>query len=120
MASRTPRFAAALVVAAAFGASAAAATTAGASASADTVRCGHIGFTPNSDDLATRIRATGVSCRKARGLVRRVRERHDFVSGPRRFRAGGYRCRVVTEEMGLAIGHYRCRAGATRVAWDKS
>ena len=75
--------------------------------------CGHIAFTPNSDDIATRIRAEGVTCRTARRFVRAV-DGH----APRRFR--GYRCTRKELDTALTQWRYRCTDGGKLIRWVKS
>jgi hypothetical protein len=91
-------------------------------AESEPVACESIGFTPDSEDMASEIRATATSCADAEELVRHVHSdmRHDFASGPRRFEALGYDCEVVTEEQELPVGHYSCIDAAARVTWDKT
>ncbi|HYH49113.1 MAG TPA: hypothetical protein VEG38_06155, partial [Acidimicrobiia bacterium] len=52
-------------------------------ATAASTKCQPIGFTPNSDDVAADITATGLDCAEASALVRRAREQHDPVAGRR-------------------------------------
>jgi hypothetical protein len=84
------------------------------------VACGDIVFTPASSDMATGIVATGVTCTEASGLVRTVRDQHNFVSGPRSFTAAGWACTVVTEDVSIPVGHYSCARGDAEVTWDKT
>jgi hypothetical protein len=84
------------------------------------VACGDIAFAPASDDMATNVVATGVPCAEATGLVRTVRDQHNFVSGPRSFTAAGWACTVVTEDVTLPVGHYSCTRGDDKVTWDKT
>jgi hypothetical protein len=86
-----------------------------ASASAATRDCGQVGFTPQSDDVAGQITATGVTCRDARRLVRRTEGRPGS-------RFGRWRCssRKVDDPMGLAHSVYRCRLSTRRfVRWNR-
>ena len=76
-------------------------------------RCGQIAFTPNSDDMASRIRATGVSCRTARRFIRAV-----DGTAPRRFR--GYRCTSRSLDTELPSRRYRCVDGSRRISWVKT
>lgn len=83
--------------------------------------CGDIAFSPNSDDMATNIVATGVSCAEATDLVRTVRGQHNFVDGPRAFTAAGWGCTVSTDTASpMPVGHYRCSRGDSSVSWDKT
>jgi hypothetical protein len=85
------------------------------------IACGDIAFSPNSDDMATNIVATGVSCAEATDLVRTVRGQHNFVDGPRAFTAAGWACTVSTDTASpVPVGHYRCSRGDSSVSWDKT
>ena len=83
-------------------------------------KCPVIGFTPNSDDVAADITATGVDCAEATALVRRARERHDPVTGPRFFHLPPYICRAARQDTALESTAYRCDDGARRVTWSKT
>ncbi len=65
--------------------------------------CGQVAFTPNSDDLAANIRATGLTCGLARDFVR------DSQGRPGE-RFLGFRCRSteVPNPEGLPYARYRC------------
>lgn len=56
-----------------------------AGSSSAPARCPQIGFTPNSDDVATEITATGVHCDEASALVRKVRDRQGPTTDQRNF-----------------------------------
>jgi hypothetical protein len=74
--------------------------------------CGKLGFEPNSDNVATGIRASRVACSTARKLVRAVYEETD------RF---GFRCRSRTyQPIGLPYVHWVCLKGKQRVRWIKA
>lgn len=85
-----------------------------------TVSCPNIGLEAGSDNAASSIRSTGVSCADASKLVRTVAAGHNFYSGPRAFSMGGYNCTVVTDDTGLPKGNYTCTAGSKRVTWTKT
>jgi hypothetical protein len=88
--------------------------------------CPNIGFTPNSDDVASDISIVSSlapgACDEAERVVRHVHEdyRHNFFDGPRYFTALGYECTVRTDSEGLEKGLYRCTDGATLVRWTKT
>ena len=73
--------------------------------------CGHIGFTPNTDEVSSDIHASHTSCRTARRIVRRHK------AGDRT--PLGYRCRTRTHDPddGLAHSDVVCKRGARRVSW---
>ena len=78
----------------------------------ETRRCGQIGFTPNSDDVATRIRATGLTCGLARDFVR------DSEGRPgRRFR--GFTCTSTAVEDALPYRRYRCTGAGGVIRWRR-
>lgn len=84
-------------------------------------KCPQIGFTPNSDDVAGEITATGLDCGEAGALVRRTREEHGALGSPRYFRLPPFTCRgVFSDGPGLANTAYRCEDGARRVTWTKT
>lgn len=84
-------------------------------------KCPQIGFTPDSDDVAADITASAIDCAGASDLVRRVKQEHDPVTGPRLFRADPFTCRAVrNERVPLERTEYRCGDGARRVTWNKT
>lgn len=83
-------------------------------------KCQQIGFTPNSDDVAGDITASGMDCTEASDVVRRVRERHDPVAGRRFFRSPPFTCRGMRQTTALESTAYRCDDGSRRVTWTKT
>jgi hypothetical protein len=95
--------------------------TPAAPSSAAPAECPQIGFTPDSDDVAGDIAATGLDCTEASDLVRRTREQHYALGSPRLFRLDPFTCRAVFEDgPGLANTTYRCEDGPRRVTWRKT
>ena len=92
---------------------------AGDGAAAETRRCGSIGFTPNSDDGAFAIRATGTTCRTARAVARASRE-HGVEDPPDRYTARGFTCRGRYVERELTVVLYRCTRGRATVRFDRT
>ena len=84
--------------------------------------CPNIGFTPNSDDVASGITIVSDDCAEAERIVRHVHQElnHNFFDGPRYFTALAYECTVRTDSEGLEKGIYRCTDGATLVSWTKT
>jgi hypothetical protein len=77
-------------------------------------RCGWMGFTPQSDDVAADIRAAGVSCRFARKFVRDsngrpARSYRGFTCAPHR----------VDREDALVHTRYRCTKGSQLIRWKR-
>jgi hypothetical protein len=83
-------------------------------------KCPPVGFTPNSDDVAGDIAATGLDCTEASALVRRAHQEHDPVTGPRFFRLEPFTCRAVRQGTTLESTAYRCDDAARRVTWTKT
>ena len=83
------------------------------SAAAASRACKQVNFTPNSDDLATGIRASGVTCRYARDFVR------DSGGRPgRRYR--GFTCtRAKVEDEALPYTRYRCTRPGDLIRWRR-
>ncbi len=75
--------------------------------------CGTMAFTPNSDDMASKITAEGVSCKAAREVVRAAKGRPGT-----RFR--GYRCTKKELDTALPSWRYRCTDGDKRIRWTKT
>jgi hypothetical protein len=88
--------------------------------SAAPVKCPQIGFTPNSDDVAADIEATGVDCDEASALVRKVRDRRGVVGEQRNFTLPPWSCRAARGDTALESTAYRCDDGARRVTWQKT
>jgi hypothetical protein len=100
------------------GASVTAATT--NTAPATTLRCGMVGFTPNSEDAASEITATGLSCNEAEAFVRVAGERTSS-GGPDRLDVSGYRCvRTGSEQDPLPLSRYECTNGDKKVTFVRS
>ena len=76
--------------------------------------CGQVAFTPNSDDVAARIRATGLTCGLARDFVRDSKGRPGD-----RFR--GFRCTrsAVENPEGLPYTRYRCVGDGDVIRWRR-
>ena len=76
--------------------------------------CGQVAFTPDSEDMAARIRATGLTCGLARDFVR------DSSGRPgERFR--GFRCRStrVDNPETLPYTRYRCVGAGDVIRWRR-
>ena len=90
-----------------------AATAGPATAGQQTTRnCGQVNFTPNSDDVAAQIRATGLTCGLARDFVQ------DSEGRPgRRFR--GFTCTSTAVEDALPYRRYRCTGAGDVIRWRR-
>lgn len=94
-----------------------AATTTRAAA---TMECDTVGFTPNSEDAASEIRATGLTCDEARTFVG-VAGRRTSSGGPPQVDVAGYRCvRTRTEQEPLPRSFYECTNGMRKVTFVRS
>ena len=85
-----------------------------------TLQCGMVGFTPNSEDAASQITATGLSCDEAEAFVRVAGERTSS-GGPDSLEVSGYRCvRTSSEQEPLPVSRYECTNGSKKVTFTRS
>lgn len=82
--------------------------------------CGDLGFTPQTEDAAWDITATGVDCEAARELVTWVAANHNFYSGPPSLDAPGFSCTMRLEDDTMPAGFYTCSSGPATVEWKKT
>ena len=109
-------------------------TTTGASASTTTTRAGStttaraagtldcqtIAFTPNSEDAASSVKATGLTCAEAEAFVR-IAGRQTSSGGPAQVTVEGYRCvRVRSVQDPLPQAFYECTSGTKKVTFTRS
>ena len=93
-----------------------------APAGAATRSCGNVGFTPQSDDGAFGIRATGVRCRTARAVAR-ASEDYGPSGEPGdvfRYRARRFRCVGRQRDTELPSVRFRCRRGDAVVTFSRT
>ena len=95
-------------------------TTSTTAAAATTVSCETVAFTPNSEDAASRITATGLDCEEAEAFVR-VAGTKTSSGGPATVDAEGYRCvQTAHEEDPLPQSTYECTRDAKTVTFVRS
>lgn len=83
-----------------------------------TARCNDIGFAPNSDNLASDIVATNMTCAEADALIRKVGGPLGPINGPERAEADGFTCiRVSQSDSRLPTATYECTNGAQKVVF---
>lgn len=86
-----------------------------------TARCTDVGFTPNSDNVASAIVAYGVSCQEAEAVVRTVGGPLGPVNGAPRGEANGFTCiRTSQEDRGLPSAEYVCTRGGQRITFTRT
>jgi hypothetical protein len=87
---------------------------------ATTLNCQTVAFTPNSEDAASSVTATGVSCAEAEAFVR-VAGARTSSGGPAQVRVEGYRCVLVrsTQEP-LPQAFYECTNGARKITFVRT
>lgn len=92
-------------------------TGAGPPASA---KCTTVGFTPQSEDAASSIVATGLSCDEAESFLRRLGPSVG-TNGPARIEREGFQC-VLTrhQDEPLPQGFYECTSGPKRITFVRS
>ncbi|HEX7277832.1 MAG TPA: hypothetical protein VF244_10700 [Acidimicrobiales bacterium] len=82
--------------------------------------CDQVAFTPNSEDAASDIRATGIACGEAEALVRAIGHLTSSGGG-QPVTVGGFRCVVVGhQEDPLPRSTYQCVAGARTITFVRS
>ncbi len=85
-----------------------------------TSSCEPVGFTPDSEDVASDIRATGLSCAAASAFVRAAGQ-VTSSGGPQEVHVEGYHCvRTATYEEPLPRSSYECTDGARTVTFVRS
>lgn len=85
-----------------------------------TLRCETVGFTPNSEDAASEITATGLSCDEAEAFVR-IAGARTSSGGPDRLDVSGYRCvRTGSEQDPLPLSRYECTNGNKNISFVRS
>ena len=82
--------------------------------------CTTVGFTPQTEDAASSVVATGLSCEEAEAFVRRLGPSVS-PSGPARIELDGFEC-VLTryEREPLPQGFYQCTSGSRRISFVRS
>ncbi|MCA1674554.1 MAG: hypothetical protein LC799_20985 [Actinobacteria bacterium] len=102
------------------GGAAASTTTSSTTTAPVTVRCGTVGFTPNSEDAASEITATGTSCEEARPFVE-MAGRQTSSGGPDELDLSGYHCvRTRSEQDPLPRAFFECTKGSTTITFVRS
>lgn len=92
-------------------------TTARAAATLD---CQTIGFTPASEDAASSVKATGLSCAEAEAFVR-IAGLQTSSGGPAQVTVEGYNCvRVRSLQEPLPQAFYECTSGTKKVTFTRS
>ncbi|HET7722015.1 MAG TPA: superoxide dismutase family protein [Acidimicrobiales bacterium] len=87
---------------------------------AGTLNCQTIAFTPNSEDAASSVTATGLSCAEAEAFVR-IAGRQTSSGGPAQVNVEGYRCvRVRSVQDPLPQAFYECTSGTKKVTFTRS
>ena len=81
------------------------------------VKCQSVGFTPNSEDGAFDVMATGLSCADAEAFVRNAGARTSS-GGPPSVTVDGYRCVLTRSERDpLPQAFYECTNGSRKVTF---
>ncbi len=85
-----------------------------------TALCDQVVFTPNSEDGASDIRATGLPCEEAEAFVT-VAGRLTSSGGPPELDVEGFHCvRVASQQDPLPTSTYECTDGAKKVTFVRS
>ena len=83
-------------------------------------RCRNVGFTPNSDDVASSIVARNIPCSQAESLIRKVGRPLGF-NGAAEAEADGFRCvRTGEAERALPMAFYECTKGPRSVTFTRT
>ena len=82
-----------------------------------TLKCQSIGFTPNTEDGAFDVMATGLSCADAEAFVR-IAGARTSSGGPQSLSVEGYRCVLArSEQEPLPQAFYDCTSGSRKVTF---
>jgi hypothetical protein len=86
----------------------------------ETLDCESIAFTPNSEDGASDVTATGLSCEEAEAFVR-IAGQQTSSGGPDEVDVEGFHCaRVDSAEDPLPFSSYECTSGSKVVTFTRS
>jgi hypothetical protein len=95
-------------------------TTSTTAAAPTTVSCETVAFTPNSEDAASSITATGLDCDEAEAFVR-IAGAQTSSGGPREVEVDGYRCvQTSTTEDPLPQAAYECTSGDKTITFVRT
>jgi len=95
-------------------------TTQTTAAAAVTLDCDTVGFTPATEDAASSIRATGLSCEEARSFVREAGA-VTSSGGPAQVEVQDYRCiRTRSLEEPIPQAFYECTDGDRKVTYVRT
>ena len=87
---------------------------------AGTLDCQTVAFTPNSEDAASSVTATGLSCAEAEAFVR-VAGQRTSSGGPATVTVDGFRCvRVRSTQEPLPQAFYECTSGNKKVTFVRT
>ncbi len=90
------------------------------SAPAGVLECATVAFTPNSEDAASDITATGLSCDEAESFVRRA-GMQTSSGGPEEVDVDGFHCiRTSSQQDPLPRSSYECTNGPKTVTFVRS
>jgi hypothetical protein len=82
--------------------------------------CTTVGFTPQSEDAASSILATGLSCEEAESFLRRLGPSVG-TNGPPRIELDGFECVLTRHEPEpLPQGFYECTSGTRKITFVRS
>jgi hypothetical protein len=85
-----------------------------------TSSCATVGFTPNSEDAASSVTATGLSCAEAEAFVR-VAGTQTSSGGPQAVDVEGYQCvATASTQDPLPTTSYSCTNGPKKVTFVRS
>jgi hypothetical protein len=83
--------------------------------------CADVGFAPSSENLASDIVASGLSCAEAEGLVRTAGAQLRSVGGPSQVEANGFLCvRTAQSDRGLPSSDFTCTSGSKIVTFHRT
>lgn len=85
-----------------------------------TLDCQTIAFTPNSEDAASSVKATGLPCSEAEAFVR-IAGTRTSSGGPAQVDVEGYRCvRVRSTQDPIPQAFYECTSGTKKVTFTRT
>ena len=94
-----------------------------ATATAGPSQCADQAFTPNTEDGASDIVATGLPCAEAEPLVRRIGPLVAAIGGPAEIEIAGYACVRTSQDdgaQGIPSADFRCTSGAQAISFHRT